>query len=335
MTQSTPSLRRRAAVLLGAAVALGAALPPTANAQAFPNKPIRIVVGFAPGGATDVDRRAWSAPQHERGARPAGDRREPRRRRRQHRRATLVAKAAPDGYTLLGSGTGQIVISPHTSTMPVNPMTDLAHIAMVGEGDQILNINGDVPAQNIAEFLTLAKKEPGKLFYGSAGAGGSMHLYIEYFKMLAGVDIQPVHYKGAGNMMPDFVGGRVQMSLNTTPVIEQYVSQGKLRPILVVGKQRDPKFPNVPTAAEAGLKPLEAASNWFGLHAPKGTPQPVLQRIHAALSQALATDEVKAGLDKMSIRSVGDTPEQFSARIASDFEAFGKVARTAKIRAAE
>jgi tripartite-type tricarboxylate transporter receptor subunit TctC len=326
-----PVSRRAAAALLGAGLALGAALPLTAHAQAYPSKPIRIVVGFAPGGLTDAIPRLVAPHmskvlgqqvivENRTGA--AGN------------LATIhVAQSVPDGYTLLGSGTGQIVISPHTSTMPVNSMTDLAHIAMVGEGDQILNINADVPAQNLAEFLALAKKEPGKLFYGSAGAGGSMHLYIEYFKMLTGVDVQAVHYKGAGNMMPDFVGGRVHMSLNTTPVIEQYVSQGKLRPILVVGKQRDPKFPNVPTAAEAGLKPLEAASNWFGLHAPKGTPQPVLQRVHAALLQALATEEVKTGLAKMAIRSVGDTPEQFAARIASDYESFGKVARTAKIRA--
>jgi tripartite-type tricarboxylate transporter receptor subunit TctC len=319
--------RRLAAALLCTTAALSAA----AQSPAWPTKPIRIVVGFAPGGLTDAIPRLV-APQMskllgqqvivENRTGAAGN------------LATIhVAQSPPDGYTLLGSGTGQIVISPHTSTMPVNPVSDLAHIAMVGEGDQILNINAEVPAQNVAELIALAKKDPGKLFYGSAGAGGSMHLYIEYFKLLAGVDIQPVHYKGAGNMMPDFVGGRVHMSLNTTPVIEQYVAQGKLRPILVVGKQRDAKFPHVPTAAEAGLKPLEAASNWFGLHAPKGTPQPVLQRIHAALLQALASEEVKAGLAKMAIRSVGDTPAQFSARIASDHEAFGRVARTAQIRA--
>jgi tripartite-type tricarboxylate transporter receptor subunit TctC len=319
--------RRLAAALLCATAALSAA----AQSPAWPTKPIRIVVGFAPGGLTDAIPRLV-APQMSKllGQQVIV---ENRTGAAGNLATTHVAQSAPDGYTLLGSGTGQIVISPHTSTMPVNPLSDLAHIAMVGEGDQILNINADVPAQNVAELIALAKKEPGKLFYGSAGAGGSMHLYIEYFKLLAGVDIQPVHYKGAGNMMPDFVGGRVQMSLNTTPVIEQYVAQGKLRPILVVGKQRDAKFPHVPTAAEAGLKPLEAASNWFGLHAPKGTPQPVLQRIHAALIQALASEEVKAGLAKMAIRSVGDTPAQFSARIASDHEAFGRVARTAQIRA--
>jgi len=217
--------------------------------------------------------------------------------------------------------------------MPVDPMKDLVHISMMGEGDQILNINAAVPAKNLAEFIALLKKNPGTMFYGDAGAGGSMHVYIEYFKMLAGVDMQSVHYKGAGQLMPDFLANRVQLSLNAFPVIEGYIAEGKLRPILIVGKEREPKLPGVPTAAEVGLKPLEAASNWFGLHAPKGTPEPVVQKIQAALVDSLKTDAVKKGLAQMALRPGGDTSRAFTARIAADYETFGKVIKTANIKA--
>ncbi|APW40810.1 hypothetical protein RD110_19520 [Rhodoferax koreense] len=246
---------------------------------------------------------------------------------------TFVAKAPPDGYTILATSVGQIVVSPHTSNLPVNPLTDLRHIGMIGEGDQILNINAAVPAQNIAEFVALAKKSPGSMFYGDAGAGGSLHLYMEYFKLLAGIDLQPVHYRGTSQLMPDYLSNRVQMGLNGYPAIEAYIAQGKLRPLMLVGRQRDPRLPNVSTAAEAGYQPMEACSNWFGLHAPRGTPDAIVQRLNEALVDALRTEAVKAGMAANAIRPVGDTPEAFTARIAADHEAFGKVARTAKIQA--
>ncbi|RZJ06783.1 MAG: tripartite tricarboxylate transporter substrate binding protein, partial [Haliea sp.] len=135
------------------------------------------------------------------------------------------------------------------------------------------------------------------------------------------------------HLLPDFLTNRVQLSLNGYPAIEGYIKEGKLRPLMLVGKQRDPRLPGVPTAAEAGFKPMEACSNWFGLHAPKDTPDAIVQRLHAALVEALKTDAVKAGLATNAIRAVGDTPQAFTARIAADYEAFGKVARSAKIQA--
>ncbi|RZI98958.1 MAG: tripartite tricarboxylate transporter substrate binding protein, partial [Haliea sp.] len=284
---TAPSLSRRR--LVQAAGALGAAgvtgLPALARAQAYPGKPIKIVCGFVPGGLVDGVPRLLAAPLGERLGQQVII--ETKSGAAGNIATAFVAAAPADGYTLLASVTGQLTVSPHTTTMAINPLTDLVHISMMGEGDQVININADVPARNIAEFIALAKKQPGTLFYGSAGAGGNMHLYIEYFKSLAGIDIRPVHYRGTAQLMPDFIANRVQLSLNAPPVIAPYVAQGKLRPILIVGKQREPLWPDVPTAAEAGLKPLEQASNWFGLHAPKGTPDGIVQKIHKALAAIL------------------------------------------------
>jgi tripartite-type tricarboxylate transporter receptor subunit TctC len=326
-----PSFSRRSLIKAGAGMAASLALPVAGWAQVYPNKVIKLVVGFAAGGLTDALPRLLSGPMSERlgqsvivenKAGAAGN-----------IATAFVANAAPDGYTLLASGVGQIVVLPHTSNLSVNPLTDLVHISMMGEGDQILNINANVPAKNIAEFIALAKKNPKSMFYGDAGAGGNQHLYLEYFRMLAGIEMEGVHYRGGGPLMPDLLANRVQMSLNAPSVVEPYITQGKLRPLLIVGKKRHPNMPDVPTAAEAGFKPLEACSNWFGLHAPKGTPDAIVQKIHAALVDSLKTDAVKAGLVTLACQAVGDSPQAFSARIARDYALFGKVAKDANIRA--
>jgi len=325
-----PVTRRDFLVATGVASA-AAAVPAFAQLQSYPAKPIKFIVGFAPGGLADALPRLVAPHMSERLGQQIVI--ENRTGAAGNLATTFVAKSPPDGYTILATSVGQIVVSPHTSNLAVNPLTDLRHISMIGEGDQILNINAAVPAQTIAEFVALAKKSPGTMFYGDAGAGGSLHLYMEYFKMLAGIDMQPVHYRGTAHLLPDFLTNRVQMSLNGYPAIESYISQGKLRPLMLVGKQRDPRMPTVPTAAEAGFKAMEACSNWFGLHAPKGTPDAIVQRLQEALVDALKTDAVKAGLATMAIRGVGDTSQAFTARITADHETFGKVARTAGIQA--
>jgi tripartite-type tricarboxylate transporter receptor subunit TctC len=321
-------------MLAGAATA-AAALSPLKLAQAqatpWPSKPIKLIVGFAPGGITDglprlyapvLGEKLGTSVVVENKVGVAGN-----------IATAFVAAAPPDGYTLLASGIGQIVVLPHTSNMQVNPLTDLVHISMVGDGDQILNINADVPAKNLTEFIALAKAKPGTLNYGDAGAGGNQNLYLEYFKMLAGVDIVGVHYRGGGPLMPDLLTNRVQLSLNAPSVVEPYIAQGKLRPLMIVGKKRNPKMPDVPTAAEAGFAKMEACSNWLGLHAPKGTPNEIVQKIYKALVETMRTESVVKGMAALNVYPIVDTPAQFSARIASDYELFGKVAKAANVRA--
>lgn len=331
MTKHGKTISRRSFIHTAGAAAAVTAMPFLAHAQNWPNKPIKLVVGFAPGGLTDALPRLLATPMGERLGQPVII--ENKAGAAGNIATAFVAKSAPDGYTFLASGVGQIVVLPHTSNVGANPLTDLAHISMMGEGDQILNISSQVPAKNRAEFIALAKKEPRSMFYGDAGAGGNQHLYLEYFRMLAKIEMQGVHYRGGGPLMPDLLANRVQMSLNAPSVVEPYIAEGKLRPLMIVGKKRNPKMPEVPTAAEAGFKQLEACSNWFGLHAPKGTSDAIIQKVHKALVDSLQTDVVKAGLATLAVQAIGDTPQTFSARIARDYELFGKVAKDANIRA--
>lgn len=328
-TSAKPMLRRTA-LQWGLCLA-ASSIAPLAIAQDYPNRPIKIVVGFAAGGLTDGLPRLLSQPLGEilgqsvvveNRAGAAGS------------IATAhVANAKPDGYTLLASGVGNIVVLPHTTKMSINPVTDLEHITMMGEGDQIVSIHPDVPAKTFEEFVALSKSKPGTMFYGSAGVGGNMHLYLEYLRSLSGADMDAVQYKGGSDLMPDFLANRVQMSLNAPPVVEGYIKDGRLRPLLILGRERNPNMPEVPTVRELGMPELEAASNWFGLHAPKGTPEPIIQKLNAAVIEALQRPEVQSGLKTISVRAVGDSPESFSARIEKDYVDFGEVAKSSNLLA--
>lgn len=333
MNPTTPNISRRHVLAAGGGVAAGLALPSMGLAQsgAWPQRPIKLIVGFAAGGLTDALPRLLATPMQERLGQPvlvenkvgaAGN-----------IATAFVAKAAPDGYTFLASGVGQIVVLPHTSKLDVNPLKDLVHIAMTGDGDQILNIAADVPAKNLQQFIAYVKANPGKTFYGDAGAGGNQHLYLAYFNMLAKLDMQSVHYRGGGPMMADLMANRVQISLNAPSVVEPHIASGKLRPLMIVGKKRNPKMPEVPTCREAGFAELEPCSNWFGLHAPVGTSADITRKVHQALVESLNTDAVKNGMVQMGVERVVSTPESFTARITNDYELFGKVARAANVRA--
>ncbi len=330
----TTPVSRRQLLLAGGGLAAGLAVPTLAGAQsanaAWPNKPIKLTVGFSPGGVTDGLPRMYGPALSEKLGVPVVV--ENRVGVAGNIATTYVAKQAPDGYNLLASGVGQLVVLPHTSNLEINPLTELTHITMVGDGDQVLSVAADVPAKNIAEFVAYAKKNPGKVFWGDAGAGGNQHLYLEYFRSLAGLEMEAVHYKGGGPMMIDLLSNRVQFSLNALALVEPHIIAGKLRPLMVVANKRNPKIPDVPTVAEAGFKPMEACSNWMGLHAPKGTPDAIVQTIYKALSEAMQTEAVKTGLAKMGMYPVMSTPQQFAARIANDYELFGKVAKASNIR---
>lgn len=333
MNTTPPRISRRHVLAAGGGLAAGLALPSMGFAQsgAWPQRPIKLVVGFAAGGLTDALPRLLATPMQERLGQPVVV--ENKVGAAGNIATAFVAKAAPDGYTFLASGVGQIVVLPHTSNLDVNPLKDLVHIAMTGDGDQILNIAADVPAKNLQEFIAYAKAHADKVFYGDAGAGGNQHLYLAYFNLLAKLDMQSVHYRGGGPMMADLLANRVQISLNAPSVVETHIASGKLRPLMIVGKKRNPKMPHVPTCREAGFAELEPCSNWFGLHAPKGTPADITRKVHQALVESLNTDVVKNGMAQMGVERVASTPESFTARIANDYELFGKVARTANIRA--
>lgn len=326
------TLITRRSVLGAAGLTLaGLGVSPAARAQDYPNRLIKMAVGFSAGGLTDVLARI--AAQHlgprlgqtivvDNKTGVAGN-----------LATESIAAIAPDGYNLLFSSVGQIVVSPHTiPSMRINPVTDLSHITMFGEGDLILTVSSQVPAQDIQQFIAYVKKDPGGVFFADSGAGGNLHLYMEYFNLLAGLKMTGVHYRGTAQLLPDLVSNQVQMSLNAYPAIEAYIHQGKLRPLMVVGRQREPKLPQVPTAAEAGFKPLEVCTNWFGLHGPKTLPPTIRDTLRNAVTDVLKLDATKTALAAQSIRAVGDSSADFAARIAADSAAFAKVARSANIR---
>lgn len=324
--------RSRRGFLQGAgAAAASMAFPAWSQETDYPNKPVKLSVGYSPGGLTDVLARILATPLAAKLGQPVIV--DNRTGAAGNLATEFVAKAPPDGYTLLFSSVGQIVVSPHTyRDMRINPQSELTHISMVGEGDLILTVNSQVPAQTIQEFVAFVRKHPGTLFYGDSGAGGNLHLYMEYFNMLAGLKMTGVHYRGTAQLIPDFLADQVQMSLNAYPAIESYIREGKLRPLMIVGRQREPKLPQVPTAAEAGFKPLEVCTNWFGLHGPKNLPRAICQKLRQAVVDALRSDAVRTSLAAQSIRPVGDDTAAFTARVAADYVAFGKVARAANIQ---
>ncbi|WP_084151172.1 Bug family tripartite tricarboxylate transporter substrate binding protein [Azohydromonas australica] len=328
---NTTSNARRQFLHASAAALAASVLPGRALAQDYPSRPVKLHVGFSAGGLTDVLARltaTYLGPklgqtvvvENKTGA--AGN-----------IATEYISTAAPDGYNLLFSSVGQIVVSPHTvGNMRVSPQNDLSHISMVGEGDLILTVSAQVPAQDVQQFIEYVRKNPGKVFYADSGAGGNLHLYMEYFNLLAGLQMTGVHYRGTAQLMPDLVSNQVQMSLNAYPAIEAYLQKGLLRPLMIVGRQREPKLPQVPTAAEAGMPQLEVCTNWFGVHAPRNLPESIRQKVQLALSEAVKLDAMKTALAAQSIRPVGSSPAEFMARIAADSAAFEKVARTAKIQ---
>jgi tripartite-type tricarboxylate transporter receptor subunit TctC len=322
---------RREFLRASGALGLAAASPPGLGQPAYPVKPVKIVVGFAAGGGTDVLARMAAQGLSERLGQPFVV--ENRSGAGGNIATTAVAGAPPDGYTLLVTSVGQVVVSPHTDpTLKVDPVKDLVHITMIGEGDYILAVHTDVPAKDIHEFIALAKQHPGRYNYGTAGAGSNLHLFTEYFMMTAGIQVQPVHYRGGAALTPDLLSGQIHVSLNGIHALDTHIKAGKLRPLLVLGKEREPRVPNVPTAREIGMGQLEVCTNWFGMHAPAGTPAPVVTTLNEAVLAQLRTAAAKEKLAGMGMRPMGDTPQAFSARIASDYKRFGEVARKANIQ---
>jgi tripartite-type tricarboxylate transporter receptor subunit TctC len=288
--------RHRLRALAGVAGLTGltlAALSGSAFAQApFPSKPVKIIVGFPAGGPLDAHARLLADRLGQLLGQPiivdykagAGG----------SVGADFVAKSEPDGYTLLMANTGTMVINP--AIYPKNPyqtLRDFAPIARTAMQPLALLVNPGVPANNLQEFIALAKKNPGKLNYGSAGNGGISHLVPEMFKQATGTFIVHIPYKGSAPAFTDLLGGQVQAMAESIPQAAQYVKQGKLRALAVTSRERNPALPDTPTMIEAGLKGFEVVG-FYGVLAPAGTPRPVVDRLSAAFKATLETPEIRS-----------------------------------------
>jgi tripartite-type tricarboxylate transporter receptor subunit TctC len=311
-------------------VALGlAASAGGIQAQAYPAKQIRILVGFAPGGSTDIVARLI-AQEMTKGIgqqvvvdnRPGAG---------SVIAAELTAKAPPDGHTLLACTTGLFAILPFISSkLPYDPEKDLVPVTQTGSLPYIIVLHPSLPARNVKEFIALAKARPGQINYASSGIGTASHLSGEYFASAAKISMTHVPYKGTGNAMADLLTGQVVLLFDQPVSSMPQVRAGKLRVLGITSAQRFSTMPEIATVAEQGLPGFETVS-WSGICAPGGTPRPVINRVQAEVSRVLKLPEIRDRLLRDGIEPVGGTPEDFQAHIRREMEKWGRVVREAKV----
>lgn len=303
-----------------------AALSTTTWAQNYPERPVKLVVPYAAGGSADIVARLisdeWGKPVFIENKGGAGG----------NLGVDAVAKSAADGYTI-GLQTVSLAINPSlTAKMPYDTLKDLAPIGMVASSQHVLVVNNNLPVKDVKELLALAKSKPGKLTYGSAGAGSTFHMSAELFKAVAGVTIVHIPYRGGGPALSDTIGGQVDMSFPVLSAAQGHVQAGKLRPLGVTGSKRSPLMPNVPTIAEAGL-PGYAFETWFMVFAPAATPRPVIDKLNATLDTVLQSATVKERMAKEGFEATPSTPAQARARLETEMPKWAKLVKERGITA--
>ncbi len=312
-------------------LAAALATPAIARAQApwAPNRPIRFVVPFPPGGATDVVARVLGERMQEKLGQPITV--ENRTGAGGNVGVENVVRSAPDGHSILMGTTGTLTINPHLyANMGFNPATDLAGVSMAFTTDHVLIIHPSVQAQTAQEFLALARARPGQLSFGSGGNGSSTHLVPELFKLVAGIDLQHVPYRGSAPALNDTVAGNVQVMLDQLPSALAMIQGGRVRALAVTGPRRSSVLPNLPTVAELGLAGAEATS-WGAVMAPAGTPAPVVERLSAVIREALAEPGTQQRLAAAGADAVSSTPAELAATMRAETEKWGRVVREARI----
>ncbi|MGB7121183.1 MAG: tripartite tricarboxylate transporter substrate binding protein [Bradyrhizobium sp.] len=302
-----------------------------ASAQSsYPNRPVKILVGFTPGTAPDLAARmladrfaeVWGTAFVVEDVPGAGS----------NIATERVAKAAADGYTLLMGGNSSLVINPSLyETLPFDPLRDFAPISQIFIAANVLAVPIEVPVKTVAELVALARAAPGKLSYGHAGVGTSQHLGAELFKYMAHLDIASVPYRGTTALMPDLLANRVSMSFANIVNVLPLAREGKLRALAITSIKRSPLAPDLPTMAESGFLGFEAVP-WFGLVAPIGTPQGVLDKLHDETVTALATPAMRKKFDELGLEAVGNTPAEFTEVIRRETPEWAKVIKDAGIK---
>ena len=298
----------------------------------FPAKPIRLVVPFAPGGSSEIIARSVAAGMAANLGQAVYVENKPGASG--NIAMEEVKRAAPDGHTLILGHIGTLAVNPALfgAALPYDANKDFAPISLVARVPNVIAVGQKLPVKSLAELVDLAKKQPGKLNYGTAGNGSAGHLAMEYFKSVAKIDIQHVPYKGTGPMLTDLLGGQIEMTFNGIPPIAGQLKAGKLRPIAVGSASRVPSFPDVPTIAESGYPGFET-SQWYGIIAPAGVPKPVIDRLHAAILAALKSPDATQKIVDDGGMLVGGTPGEFADLIAKEQSRWGSVVRAANIKA--
>ena len=313
------------ALLAALATALAPTLWTAAAAETWPSRVVTMVVPFPPGGGTDTGARIVAQKLGQRWGQTVVV--ENKGGAAGTIGADLVAKAKPDGYTLLVGNIGTQSINPTLyPKLPYPAERAFAPIALMAELPLVMMVNPQVPAKNAREFIALAKQQPGKLSYSTSGAGGSMHLAAEMFKSETGTFILHVPYRGGGPAVQDAIAGHVQLVFATALEASGHVKAGKLRALAVTGARRVPALPEVPTLAESGLPGFNSIS-WIGLLAPAGTPKEIVDRIAADLREVLAAEDVRQRLTELGAVPAPGTPAQFAQLIETDRQRYAKIIR--------
>jgi tripartite-type tricarboxylate transporter receptor subunit TctC len=306
------------------ALSCGLALAAAAAAQDYPNHPVRVVIPLSPGGTTDVPGRMIAQKLSEKlgqqffvenragaGGTIGSD---------------FVAKAKPDGYTLLLTAT-PFVITPHVyKKLPYNALADFAPVIRIASGPYVLVVHPSLGVNSVKELIALAKTQPGRIDFASSGNGSAQHLVTALFAHMAGIQLNHVPYKGSGPAQQDLMSGIVKMSFVGTPIAIPHVKAGRLKALGVSTATRSQEMPNVPTIAEAGVPGYEARV-WIGMVAPAGTPHEIIAKLNGEIGRLVRTDELKKLLAPTGMEPDPDTPEQFGAYLKADYDKWGSVVR--------
>lgn len=298
---------------------------PAAQAQNYPSRPVRLIVPYPVGGTTDILARLAAKELTERLKQPFVV--ENKAGASGAIGSVEVARAAPDGYTLLmATASSHGINSAVYKKLPYDAVKDFAPVTNLASTPNIIVVNNEVPAKNLAELIALAKAQPGKLNFGSTSLGGSPHMSAELLKMMAHIDMTHVPYKGAAPMLTDLLGGQIQVGFDNLPSTIGFVRSGKVRAIAVTTPARWPGAPDIPTVAESGVPGYEV-SGWFGLLAPAGTPKATLEVIQHALAAAVRQPALAKQMLDLGAQPIANSPDDFAAQIRHEVDKWQEVAR--------
>jgi len=319
---------RSAAFVAFAALAVPMTIP-SAMAQSYPSRPIRMLVGVVPGGATDILARVIGQKMGESwGQQVIVDNRPGAN---QIIAASLTANAAPDGYTLQMIPAGFAINPSMHRKLPYDPIRDFTAVSMVADVPNIMVVHPSIPVKNVADFITYARARPGQLSYGSSGIGSPSHLCGELLAIVARVNLTHVPYKGQGQAINDLLGGHLKLLFPSIPSIMQHIKSGRVIPLGVASARRSSSLPEVQTIAESGLKGYEV-SGWYGVIAPGKMPKPLLARINGEINRIIAVPETRQLMSQQGADPLGGTPEEFARAIAIDIEKWKKTVAAAGIK---
>ncbi|MDR6520752.1 tripartite-type tricarboxylate transporter receptor subunit TctC [Variovorax paradoxus] len=325
-----PTASRRRLLALATALLCSAALPARAETAAWPSKPIKLVVGYAAGGATDVVARLVAVRLGEQLGQPVLV--DNRTGANSNVGAEAVARAPADGYTLYVYTIANTINASLYARLGYDPVKDFEPVGLIAKIPNILVVNPKLPIRSVADYLRFAKEQPDGITFASSGSGSSIHLSGEMFKMKAGLKMLHVPYRGSAPAITDLLGGQVQSMFDNMPSALPHVQGGRLRAIAITSAQRSPLLPDVPTVAESGYPGFDVQS-WFGLAAPAGTPHPVIERLNAALDKVMAAPEVRQRLRDLGATPEAGTPEQMRALAAAEIKRWREVVKASGAKA--